>query len=117
MTFVLPALTAFDPETSSEGYARSARHVLDRRSARDEAGAGSARTDATNTISDCQGDWGNADGSECEPWGVWEWLVVEALLRSPTIALSSVPDTLRYSLNWRMFGVRSWRLTRSRDVG
>ncbi len=41
----------------------------------------------------CHGSWAvlseelewKAGDSECEPWLVWEWLVVEALLRSPTI--------------------------------
>jgi hypothetical protein len=104
MTLVLPALTAFDPETSSEGtldplglyliadqlatkLVPAVRERMQRIRFLTVMAVGAVLTEEL--------DW-DADSGECEPWLVWEWLVVEALLRSPTIApeLRGVPGTL-----------------------
>ena len=104
MTLVLPALTAFDPETSSEGtldplglyliadqlatkLVPAVRERMQRIRFLTVMAVGAVLSEELES---------NAESNECEPWLVWEWLVVEALLRSPTIAteLRGVPGTL-----------------------
>jgi hypothetical protein len=104
MPAVLPSLTAFDPETSSEGtldplglymiadqlatkLVPAVRERMQRIRFLTVMAVGAVLTEEL--------EW-NADDSDCEPWLVWEWLVVEALLRTPTIApeLRGVPGTL-----------------------
>jgi hypothetical protein len=104
MSLTLPALTAFDPETSSEGtldplglyliadqlatkLVPAVRERMQRIRFLTVMAIGAVLTEEL--------EW-NADDSDCEPWLVWEWLVVEALLRTPTIApeLRGVPGTL-----------------------
>lgn len=104
MTLVFPALTAFDPETSSEGTLDPlGLYLIADQLATKLVPAVRERMQrirfltvmAVGAVLTTDLEW-NADDSECEPWLVWEWLVVEALLRSPTIApgLRGVPGTL-----------------------
>lgn len=104
MTLVLPALTAFDPETSSEGTLDPlGLYLIADQLATKLVPAVRERMQrirfltvmAVGTVLTEELDW-DADSGECEPWLVWEWLVVEALLRSPTIApdIRGVPGTL-----------------------
>jgi hypothetical protein len=104
MPAVLPRLTAFDPETTSEGtldplglyliadqlatkLVPAVRERMQRIRFLTVMAIGAVLTEEL--------EW-NADDSDGEPWLVWEWLVVEALLRTPTIApeLRGVPGTL-----------------------
>jgi hypothetical protein len=104
MPAVLPSLTAFDPETSSEGTLDPlGLYLIADQLATRLVPAVRERMQrirfltvmAVGAVLSEELEW-KADESECEPWLVWEWLVVEALLRSPTIApeLRGVPGTL-----------------------
>ena len=104
MSVVLPSLTTFDPETSSEGtldplglyliadqlatkLVPAVRERMQRIRFLTAMAVGAIVTQEFESSS-------VEDG--CAPWLVWEWLVVESLLRSPTIAseLRGVPGTL-----------------------
>ena len=104
MPIVLPSLTSFDPETSSEGtldplglylvadqlatrLVPAVRERMQRIRFLTAMAVGAIVTEELGT--------GSADDT-CTPWLVWEWLVVESLLRSPTVApeLRGVPGTL-----------------------
>ena len=104
MSVVLPSLTSFDPETSSEGtldplglylvadqlatrLVPAVRERMQRIRFLSAMAVGAIVTAEFESSS-------NDDG--CAPWLVWEWLVVESLLRSPNVAseLRGVPGTL-----------------------
>jgi hypothetical protein len=104
MTLILPALTAFDPETSSEGTLDPlGLYMIADKLATKLVPAVRERMQrirfltviAVGAVLSEELQW-KTDDSKCEPWLVWEWLVVEALLRSTTIApeLRGVPGTL-----------------------
>lgn len=104
MPAVLPSLTAFDPETSSEGMLDPlGLYLIADQLATKLVSAVRERMQrirfltvmAIGAVLTEELDW-DADSGECEPWLVWEWLVVEALLRTPTIVpeLRGVPGTL-----------------------
>ena len=104
MTLVLPSLTSFDPETSSEGtldplglyliadqlatrLVPAVRERMQRIRFLTAMAVGAIVTE----------DFGSSSTDDgCAPWLVWEWLVVESLLRSPTVAaeIRGVPGTL-----------------------
>jgi hypothetical protein len=99
----LPSLTAFDPETSSEGTLDPlGLYLIADQLATRLVPAVRERMQrirfltvmAVGAVLSEELEW--KAGDSCEPWLVWEWLVVEALLRSPTIApeLRGVPGTL-----------------------
>jgi hypothetical protein len=104
MALVLPSLTVFDPETSSEGtldplglyliadqlatrLVPAVRERMQRIRFLTAMAVGAIITEEFESSSDDDG---------CAPWLVWEWLVVESLLRSPNVApeLRGVPGTL-----------------------
>jgi hypothetical protein len=94
MSLTLPALTVFDPETSSEGTLDPlGLYMIADKLATKLVPAVRERMQrirfltvmAVGAVLSEELQW-KTDDSECEPWLVWEWLVVEALLRSPTIA-------------------------------
>ncbi|QDV25302.1 hypothetical protein [Aureliella helgolandensis] len=104
MSVVLPSLTTFDPETSSEGaldplglyliadqlatrLVPAVRERMQRIRFLTAMAVGAIVTEEFEPSS---------VEESCAPWLVWEWLVVESLLRSPTIAseLRGVPGTL-----------------------
>ncbi len=104
MSIVLPSLTTFDPETSSEGTLDPlGLYLIADQLATKLVPAVRERMQrirfltvmAVGAVLSEELEW-KAGDSACEPWLVWEWLVVEALLRSPTIApeLRGVPGTL-----------------------
>ena len=104
MSIVLPSLTTFDPETSSEGTLDPlGLYLIADQLATRLVPAVRERMQrirfltvmAVGAVLSEELEW-KAGDSGCEPWLVWEWLVVEALLRSPTIApeLRGVPGTL-----------------------
>jgi hypothetical protein len=104
MSLTLPALTVFDPETSSEGTLDPlGLYMIADKLATKLVPAVRERMQrirfltviAVGAVLSEELQW-KTDDSECEPWLVWEWLVVEALLRSTTIApeLRGVPGTL-----------------------
>ncbi len=100
----MPSLTAFDPETSGEGSLDPLGLYLiaDQLATRLVPGVRERMQRirfltvmAVGAIV-CEGiDW-SGDENDCEPWLVWEWLVVESLLRSTASAagLRGVPGTL-----------------------
>lgn len=104
MSIVLPSLTTFDPATNSEGtldplglyliadqlatkLVPAVRERMQRIRFLTAMAVGAFVTQELE--SSCAAD-------DCPPWLVWEWLVVESLLRSPTITseLRGVPGTL-----------------------
>lgn len=104
MTPVFPALTAFDPETSSEGTLDPlGLYLIADQLATKLVPAVRERMQrirfltvmAVGAVLNEELEWKAGDNG-CEPWLVWEWLVVEALLRTRTIAteLRGVPGTL-----------------------
>ncbi|MCA9194716.1 MAG: hypothetical protein KDB03_23255, partial [Planctomycetales bacterium] len=104
VSIVLPSLTTFDPETSSEGTLDPlGLYLIADQLATRLVPAVRERMQrirfltvmAVGAVLSEELEW-KAGDSGCEPWLVWEWLVVEALLRSPTIApeLRGVPGTL-----------------------